>query len=461
VDSLTSALAVIQERFSGVADLMLYPLEGGMGVYLDGLVEAPVDEKVLQRLLRPQGIKLPPCLPCFAKPLHSAEELVCAILEGQVVLLQDQDPVAQGLQVQGGERRSVEEPAAERVIRGPREGFVESLRVNTALIRRRLKTPSLRVQSYRFGRLTQTAANLLWIEGVATPALVSEVQRRLELVDLEAVIESSYVEELIQDRWYSPFPQILNTERPDTAVASLVEGRVILVIDGSPSVLVMPAVLSSFMQSNEDYYERFQISSTVRLLRYLFLLTALVAPSLYIAATSFQPQLFPTHLFESVAGLRESVPFPALLEAAMMETIFEVMREAGLRLPTALGQAISIVGALVIGEAAVRAGLVSPLMVIVVAITGIANFMLPRYNFGTSIRLLRFPLMLVAGTLGMIGICAGLVALLLHLCALKSFGVPYLSPASPWDWRGTLDYLIRAPHKLLDRRRRPRLRAQR
>lgn len=461
MDSYASALGIVQERFADAADLMLHPLEGGMAVFLNGLVETPLDERALQRHLQPQAALPPPGLPRFSKSLPDAEELVKALLGGAVVLLQEAEPIAQALQLQGGERRPVEEPKGERVVRGPREGFVESLRTNIALIRRRLKTSALRVHAYQVGTLTQTSVNLLWLAGTAPPELISEVERRLSMIDLDAVLDSGYVEDLIQDRWYSPFPQILYTERPDTAVANLVEGRALLLVDGSPAALVVPAVLTSFMQANEDYYDRFHMVSFIRILRYIFLFVALALPSVYIAATTFQSQIFPTPLFYSVAGLRESVPFSALLEAVLMEIVFEVMREAGLRLPSALGQAISIVGALVIGDAATRAGLVSPMMVIVVALTGLANFMIPRYNFGVPIRLLRFPLMLLSGLLGMIGLGCGLSAILLHLCSLKSFGVPYLTPVAPLDWRGLLDYAIRAPHRLLQRRPRPRLRAQR
>lgn len=461
MDSYEKALRIVQQEFFDAADLMLHPLEGGMAIYLNGLVQTPLDEQALQRHLQPQALRSPTGLPRFSRSLATAKELVQAILGGDVVLLQQAEPIVQSLQLQGGERRSIKEPEGERVIRGPREGFVESIRTNTALIRRRLKTASLRIHPFQVGELTQTTINLLWITGVAPPELVREVQTRLSMIDLDAVIDSSYIEELIQDRWYSPFPQLLYTERPDTAVANLVEGRVLLLVDGSPVALVLPAVLSSFMQANEDYYDRFHMVTALRFLRYIYLLVALTFPSIYIAATTFQTQLFPTPLFESVAGLRESVPFSALLEATLMELTFEVMREAGLRLPAALGQTISIVGALVIGEAATRAGLVSPMMVIVVAITGIANFMMPRYNFGVPIRLLRFSLMLLSGLLGMIGLACGLSAILLHLCSLKSFGVPYLSPVTPLDWRGLLDYAIRAPHKFLQRRSRPRLRAQR
>lgn len=461
MDSYDKALGIVQQEFFDAADLMLHPLQGGMAIYLDGLVQSPLDEQVLQRHLQPPALKPPTGLSRFSKSLKTADELVQAILGGGVVLLQERSPIVQVVQMQGGEQRSIKEPEGERVIRGPREGFVESIRTNTALIRRRLKTASLRIHPYQIGELTQTTVNLLWITGVAPPELVREVQGRLSMVQLDAVMDSGYIEELIEDRWYSPFPQLLYTERPDIVVANLVEGRVVLMVDGSPVALVMPAVLSSFMQANEDYFDRFYMVSALRLLRYLFLLAALALPSVYIAATTFQTQLFPTPLFESLAGLRESVPFSALLEATLMELVFEVMREAGLRLPSALGQAISIVGALVIGDAATRAGLVSPMMVIVVAITGIANFMIPRYNFGVPIRLLRFLLMILSGLLGMIGLGCGLSAILLHLCSLKSFGVPYLTPIAPWDWRSMLDYLIRAPHKILQRRSRPRLRAQR
>ncbi|WP_269758372.1 spore germination protein [Thalassobacillus sp. C254] len=248
------------------------------------------------------------------------------------------------------------------------------------------------------------------------------MNNRLQRIDVDGTIESGMIEEFIEDNPLSPFPQILNTERPDVVASYLLEGHVCVLVDGSPSALIAPVSFYSLLQSPEDYYQRFMASTLLRWLRYFFLVIALLLPSIYVL-----------------------IPFPALIEAFIMEIMFEVLREAGLRLPKQVGAAVSIVGALVIGEAAVSAGIVSSPMVMVVAITGIASFALPRYNFAFPIRMLRFPMVLLAGALGLLGVILGVLAILVHLCTLRSFGVPYLSPWAPFQFNSLKDVFYRAP----------------
>jgi spore germination protein KA len=269
------------------------------------------------------------------------------------------------------------------------------------------------------------------------------------------VLDSAYIEEFIEDSPYSPFPQVQNTERPDVVAANLLEGKIAIMVDGTPIVLIVPMTFWAAMQSAEDYYERFLIGTFIRWIRFVFFLIALLLPAIYVAISTFQPEMIPTNLLLSIAGAREASPFPALVEALMMEITFEVLREAGVRLPKQVGSATSIVGALVIGQASVQAGIVSAPMVIVVSITGIANFAIPRFNLAASIRLVRFPMIILAGTLGLFGIGIGLLGLLIHLSSLRSLGIPYLSPVSPLSVRGLKDVLIRAPHWAM--KLRPRL----
>lgn len=352
----------------------------------------------------------------------------------------------------GYERRSISEPITEGLVRGPREGFTENLRTNTSLLRRRLKSPNLIFESITVGRVTNTKLAISYVRGLCDPTLVEEVKKRLSRIKIDSVMESSYIEEMIEDSPYSPFPQVQHTERPDKVAESLMAGRVAIFTDNTPFVLVVPGEFVTYIQSPEDYYERYFFASFVRLLRYFALGMSLLLPSLYIAIITYHQEMIPTPLLISIAASREGVPFPALVEALIMEISFEALREAGLRLPRPVGQAISIVGALVVGEAAVSAGIVSPLMVIVVAITGIASFVNPSFSMAMSTRLLRFPLMLLAGTLGLFGVMVGLLVILVHMAGLRSFGVPYLAPFTPFNKEGMKDALIRAPWWALQNR---------
>lgn len=336
-----------------------------------------------------------------------------------------------GIVAPGFPARSVTEPEAEPLVRGPREGFTEKVQDNSALIRKRLRTPDLKTEEFKIGRRSQTTVLLLYIDDLASEDVVRSVKERIKEVDIDVLIESAQLEELIEDNIYSPFPQILHTERPDKVVAGLGEGRVVLLIDGTPFALILPSVFSDFMQASEDYYERFYFSSAVRLLRFFTFFIALLGPSLYIAITTFHQEMIPSPLLYTVVSARAGVPFPTVIEALLMEFAFEILREAGVRLPRPVGSAISIVGALVVGQAAVQAGIVSQAMVIVVALTGICSFTIPAFNLSMSTRLLRFPIMFVAASLGLFGISICLMLLALHMCSLRSFGVPYMSPVAP------------------------------
>lgn len=375
----------------------------------------------------------------------SIREVVDSIMHGDAALLIDGDASGLIVSLRNFPKRDITEPEVESVIRGPREGFVESVRTNTALLRNRLRTPQLKMDNLRVGRLSRTDIVVTYLRGVTPDVLVEEVKRRISRVEIDAIIDSAYVEELIEDDPYSPFPQVTPTERPDVVAANLLEGRVAILVDGSSFALILPTTFWSLMQASEDYYERFYVGSALRILRYVFGLIALVTPSLYIAITTFHQEMLPTPLLLTVAATREGIPFPSVVEALMMEIVFEALREAGVRLPKPVGQAVSIVGALVIGQSAVQAGIVSAPIVIVVALTGIASFTFPRFNLGISIRLLRFPLMLLAGTLGLYGIMIGLLAILVHLAGLRSLGSPYLSPVAPLSAGDLTQVVVRPP----------------
>lgn len=380
-----------------------------------------------------------------AKKVRLLADCIESISIGNSLLLLEGEKEALSLSLTKYPIRSIEEPQAEKVMRGPREGFIESLQVNTALIRRTIKSPALKMEAMKIGRFTDTAITLAYIEGIAEQALIEEVKNRLKRIDIDGVLESNYIEELIEDHPFSPFPQILSTERPDVVCAHLLEGRAAILIDGTPFVLVAPITFFSLLQAADDYYERYVVGTFVRLMRYFFILVALLLPSIYVALSTFHQEMIPDQLLQNIAGSRETVPFPAVVEALMMEMMLEALREAGVRLPNQIGAAVSIVGGLVIGQAAVQAGLVSAPMVIVVATTGIASFLIPRYIVGYSIRFLRFPLMILAGSFGLLGIMLGILAVVIHLSTIRSFGEPYLAPVAPLKKRELQDVLWRAP----------------
>ncbi|MFB9274947.1 spore germination protein [Cohnella cellulosilytica] len=343
------------------------------------------------------------------------------------------------------DKRSIDQPATEQVIRGPREGFIELLSTNISLIRYRLQTPDLRVKMMEIGRRSQSKVAICYMEGITNPELVDEVIRRLEIIDTDAILDSGYIEQFIEDNQISPFPQVQYTERPDKVVANLVEGRVAIMVDGSPMALVVPTVFSQFYQTVEDYTERFLMMSAVRWARLIALVFSLVFPSLYVAIISFNPELIPTEFAVAVAGGRAGVPFPAILEVLVIEISMEVLREATIRLPQQVGGALSIVGVLVVGQAAVAAGFASPITVVIIALTTIGSFATPAYNAALALRLLRFPLIVLAGIFGLYGVMIGLILIANHLLSLKSFGVPYLSPLVPGSRWGMKDLFLRGP----------------
>lgn len=386
-------------------------------------------------------------------------ECVQYIAAGSPVLLIDGQSEGFALGLSEWEKRPIEEPIAESVIRGPREGFIESLETNLSLLRRRIRSPLLKTKSVTLGKYIKTQVVICYMEGITPEAFVTEAEKRLQRIELDGVLESGYIEELIEDHPYSPFPQVLNTERPDVAIANLLEGRIVIMQDGSPFVLVMPVSFYSLIQSSEDYYQRALISALIRWLRYLFLLISLLLPSAYIAILTFHQEMIPTTLLLTVAASRERIPFPALVEALIMEVVFEALREAGVRLPKQTGAAVSIVGALVIGQAAVQAGLVSAPMIMIVALTGIASFTIPRFTAGIALRMLRFPMMFLAGSLGLLGIMLGLLLILIHMASLRSLGVPYLNAHVPNMEHQAKDVLTRTPWWKLNAR--PRINERR
>ena len=379
------------------------------------------------------------------KDLTNFDDLFTSLLSGDAILLID--GYSEGLVIGNKHwvERGITEPMSQTVVRGPREGFSENLRVNTALVRRKLKDPNLWMESKVIGTRTKTNVAIMYINGVANDKIVNEVRLRLDRIDIDGILESGNIEGFIEDSTYSPFPTVFNTERPDTVAAALLEGRIAILVDGTPFVLIVPALFVQFFQSPEDYYVHTGIGSLIRALRFLSFVIALLAPAFFIAITTFHQSMLPPALLISLAAQREGVPFPTFIEALIMEITFEILREAGIRMPRSIGSAMSIVGAFVIGTAAVEAGIISAAMVIVVSITAISSFVSPTYNLAISVRILRFGFMALAASFGLYGIAIGLVALILHLCSLRSFGIPYMSPLAPFNVSDQKDTLIVVP----------------
>lgn len=350
------------------------------------------------------------------------------VLSGDTALLIDGEEKILVYGTRAWDKRGVDEPETEAAVRGPREGFTETIRTNTSLLRRRIRHEKLRLETMKAGRRTNTEIILAYIEDIVNPRTLEEVRRRVAAIDTDSILESGYIEEFVEDVPFSIFPQIEHTERADKAAAAILDGRILIMVDNTPHALIVPTSFFQFIQASEDYYERPYVGLALRILRLFVLNVALMLPAIYVAVVTFHQEMLPTALLLSIAAAREGIPFPAVFEALLMEAMFEVLREAGVRLPKTVGQAVSIVGGLVIGDAAIRAGIVSPAMVIVVAATAISTFAIPAFNASITLRVLRFPLIILGGVMGLYGVIFGLLLILIHLAGLQSFGVPYLSP---------------------------------
>ncbi len=471
--SSTANARYVQHLLASPSDLVIKEIAIGAGggriavCCIDGLVDRTlIDERVLSPLMGKAPLDETTFaspdflvwLQDFVLPLQGASltddlnDAVVSLLAGNTLLFADGSRQAIIMSSQGGKARAIEEPQTEAIIRGPREGFSEGIRTNTALIRKSIRDHNLRMVSRIIGRRSRKELVVAYVEGIVNPELVKEVMRRVETLDMDEFDGSGFVEQWLSDHVLSPFPTITSTERPDKVSGALLQGRVAIIVDGTPFQLIVPATFTTFFQSPEDYYQSWLIATSLRLLRYIAAFIATFLPALYIALLEYHHGMLPSRLAFSIAGSREGVPFPAVVEALLMEVTLELLREAGIRLPKPIGQTIGIVGGLVIGEAAVAAGIVSPIMVIVVSITAITSFALPAYSFAISLRLLRFGVMMCSAIFGLYGIILAYIAINVHVVNMQSFGVPYTAPISPTfisDWK---DFLFRAPVMQMNKR---------
>ncbi|WP_150270912.1 spore germination protein [Paenibacillus tepidiphilus] len=389
------------------------------------------------------------------KVIEDLNSLLEALLSGDTVLLVDGIAEALSGMTSGGESRAISEAATQVSIRGSKEAFTEGLGTNIALVRRRIKSPDLWLETMTVGRVTRTDMTMMYMHGLADEGAVQNLRDKLKAIDADSILESGYIEQLLEENRFSPFPTLYNTERPDSVAGNLLEGRIALLIDGTPFALILPATFFVFMHTVEDYYQRYDISTMIRVLRLICLVISLFGPAIFVAALNFHQEMIPTPLLINLASQREGVPFPTFIEALMMEFTFEIIREAGIRMPSPIGQTVSIIGGLVLGQAAVQAGIVSPAMVIVVSLTGICSFTTPAFNMALSIRVLRFGIMFAGAFMGLYGIAIVGLMLVAHMCSLRSLGVPYMSPIAPFAPGDQKDVLVRIPLHFM--KTRPRL----
>lgn len=454
-DQLSENIEVLQSLFTMTPDLTIRNFRTDVVgqaslVYLDGLVDKnAINNHVILPLITPSKKKntcISELLPvgdiAVVYDFHSIEE---KILQGSTLLFIDGRQEAYVLKTQGWPQRAIEDPQLEASLKGGHQGFVETSMSNIALIRRYISNRELKIKEFWVGEKGVCKLSVMFLSDVVDPRVLQELEDRIQMIKVDTFLNTGELEEWIEDNPYSLFPQFLSTERPDMAASHLLQGRIAIVMDRSPSVLIGPSTFVSFFHSIDDYSTRWLVATFIRLLRLLAFLIATFLPAIYIALISYNYELIPLDLILTVGESREKVPFPPLIEAIIMELTLEMLREAGIRLPSPIGQTVGIVGGIVIGQAVVQAGIVSNIMVIVVAFTAISSFIFPNYDMAAAVRLLRFMMMGLAAMFGIVGIVIGLMTLLGHLISLESLGFPYGSPFAPARFRDWKDSFVRLP----------------
>ncbi|NOV01755.1 spore germination protein [Paenibacillus planticolens] len=461
--SLSQNLSVLRTIFTLSPDLVIreftisYTEEQAALVYLQGLVDKnSINNNVMRPLQFDSEITGPDGSFRLSigqiHKLNAWPQIENAILQGRSVLFVNGRLETYALDTQGWPQRAIEDPSMEASIKGAHQGFVETGTQNIALIRRYIANRELKIKEFTIGRRSNSTISALYLADVAHPEVLQELEDRLARLDVDTVINTGELAEYIEDNPYSPFPQFILTERPDAAASQILQGRIVVVVDRSPSVIVGPATFTSFFQAVDDYSTRWSIATFIRLLRMFAFFIAVFLPAFYIAVISYHFEIIPVKLLLTIGEFRGKVPFPPFVEAVIMEITLEMMREAGIRLPAPVGQTVGIVGGIVIGQAIVQAGLINNIMVIVVSFTAIASFILPNYDMVAAIRLIRFAMMIAASMFGFVGIVIGMMTMIGHLIALESLGTPYSTPIAPIrfvDWK---DAFVRLPVWIMRKR---------
>lgn len=387
------------------------------------------------------------------KSSSDIDKLTEAVISGDIVLFADGSEAGLVIGAKGWQTRQIGEPEGERVDRGPREGFVESLTMNLVMIRRKIQSPDLKMKFMTLGRMTRTKICVCYIEGITEKKILDEVYRRLERINIDSVLDTGYISEIIADAPYSPMKTVGDTERPDTVAGKLLEGRIAILAEGTPVALTVPYIFLENFQINEDYYKNYFFSSIGRILRILGFIITISFPAIYLAIVAFHRETIPTPLLLSISSARKGVPFPTIIEIALMLFIFELLRETGIRMPSYVGQSLNIVGALVLGTASVEARIVSAPIIIVVSVSAITGLIIPGIKGATII--FRIIFLLLAAIMGLYGVVFGFIGLLIHLCEIRSFGIPYMLTLTNFNTREMKDTLFRAPW--WEMKRRPKL----
>ena len=465
-DARQVSILVLKEIFRDSADFQLRPVWPGgehvPGVWLcwiDGLVDA---EAVSEQVLRPlteaarfrgaesdgarfRLLEHGAVFSCTAQTRQQAGETAEDLLRGNCAVVFDKLGSALCFEVKNPSVRPVGQPTVEKSVKGSKDAFVETLRINTALLRRRLRTPELELRQMRVGRRSGTAVTVVSLRGITKAETLETLLRRLENLDIDGLLAAGQLEQYLTDCPASPFPQLLHTERPDKFAEELLNGRVGLLADGLPMGFLLPATLPAALAVAEDRGQHFLLASALRLLRWLALGLGLLFPALFVAVAMYHQEMIPTRLLLSMIAAKQDVPFSVATEVLGMLLAFELLMEAGLRLPDPVGDTVSIIGALIVGQSAVEARIVSPIAVIVVAAAAICGFLMPSRDLAGALRLARLALVLLAIFLGLLGIVLGLCLLLLHLGSLESFGLAYLAPLSEGGFGAVLKALLRPP----------------
>lgn len=429
--------------------------KSGIIMYLETMVDMEYFEKVyfpaLTKTNKGQQLEDLTVSPDVMK-VNQLNKVVSYLLKGYCALFLEEQTACflfNSVQVNS---RSPDEPENEKTVRGAHKGFIENLDINLNLIRERIQNRQLTIKHFKLGTESNSIVAMIFMNDIANPLTVEKVQERIESISSDMIFSPGYIEEIIEDTPFSPFQQVLFTERPDRVEANLIEGRIVIMSEGSSDASIVPVTFFSFFQSPDDYNIRFFAGSFFRLLRLFCFWGSLTLPAIYIAVVAFHFEIIPYDMVEIVKGSIQNIPFSPFVEALIMAVTIELIREAGIRLPTPIGQTIGIVGGLIIGESVVNAGLVSNIMVIVIALTAIMSFCIPSYEMGNTVRLLSLPVMLGAATLGFVGIVFTFMLIVIHMCTLQSFGTPYLSPLTPFNFREFKDAFIRVPSWMMDYR---------
>lgn len=464
--------AYIRKRCENCADILIRPMRLGDGPKVDCLmvyIEVAVsnmmlDDSALGKMVNHFWEVSPEHIQEFVKnnslgiadvkKLPDMEAAFAALLAGNAIFFMDGYDQAMKISSKGYPNMGVSEAETEKVIRGSREGFSDAVKTNSALVRKRIRDTRLKVEEMTVGIRSQTMVQILYIDDLVHEELLEELKSRMEEYEIDGILDSGMLEQLTEEPWYSPFPQYQTTERPDRAAQELLNGKIVVICDNSPYALILPSSFSGFMESSEDWYHHFEMASFLRALRYLALLAATLLPGLYLAVIRFHTQILPANLILSFAEAREGVPFSSVVELVFLELAFELIREAGVRIPGSLGSTIGIVGGLIVGQAAVTANLVSPIVVMIVALTALGSMVIPNEEFASAFRLLKYMFLFLGGYLGIYGIVLGIYLTVAHLAGLLSFGMPYLMPfVKREDAGGAGEGILRPPFR--KRKKRP------